>query len=92
MLTLRSLITDLLHCGSIFPFKRRIDINKIDTRTQEVRAGPAFFPIRKPFQVVAEIEAIHSVEMFTVRSAIAPVASGSPRLEQFGFVFREPAG
>jgi hypothetical protein len=34
--------------------KRRIEIDKIDTRVGK------FFPIRKPFEVVAEIQPIHS--------------------------------
>ena len=38
--------------------KRRIEIDKIDTRIGK------FFPIRKPFQIVAEIQAIHR---FTLR-------------------------
>jgi hypothetical protein len=58
----------------------------MDTRIQEL------FRVPQPSEIIAEIEPIHSVEMFTVRSTIAPVASGSPRLEQFGFVFRGPAG
>src|SRR5439155_20188321 len=33
--------------------KRRIEIDKIDTRVGK------FFPIREPFQVVAEIQPIH---------------------------------
>src|SRR5947209_7937618 len=49
--------------------KRRIEINKIDTRIGK------FLPIRKPFQIVAEIQAVHSVEMFIARSAVAPLAS-----------------
>jgi len=92
MLTLRSLITDLLHCGSIFPFKRRIEISKIGACIGKVRAALARFPIGEPFQIVAKIEPIHSVKMFTVRSTIAPLASRGTRLKQFGFVFREPAG
>src|SRR6266496_4673733 len=34
--------------------KRRIEINKIDTSVGK------FFPIRKPFQIIAEIQPIHS--------------------------------
>ena len=34
--------------------KRRIEINKIDTSIGK------FFPIRKPFEIVAEIQPIHS--------------------------------
>ena len=33
--------------------KRRIEIDKIDTRVGK------FIPIRKPFQIIAEIEAVH---------------------------------
>ena len=38
--------------------KRRIEINQIDARVGK------FFPIRKPFQIVAEIQPIHR---FTLR-------------------------
>src|SRR5438552_19206967 len=34
--------------------KRRVEINQIDDRIGK------FFPIRKPFQIIAEIEPIHS--------------------------------
>src|SRR5213083_2631126 len=34
--------------------KRRIEIDKIDAR------GGKFFPIRKPFQIVAKVQTIHS--------------------------------
>jgi len=33
--------------------KRRIEIDKIDARVRK------FFPIRKPFEIVAEIKAVH---------------------------------
>src|SRR5947209_1980776 len=45
--------------------KRRIEIDKIDTRIGK------FFPIRKPFQVIAEVQPIHSekcLEIARVRS------------------------
>ena len=34
--------------------KRRIEIDKINARVRK------FFPIRKPFQIVAEVQAVHS--------------------------------
>ena len=33
--------------------KRRIEIDKIDARLRK------FFPIRKPFQIIAEVQSIH---------------------------------
>src|SRR2546426_11797563 len=38
--------------------KRRIEINKIDIRIRK------FLPIRKPFQIIAEIEAVHRFTLF----------------------------
>ena len=62
------------------PIKRRIEINQIDARVGK------FLSIRKPFQIVAEIQAVHSVEMFIARSAVAPLASRGTRLERFRLV------
>src|SRR2546430_7305306 len=39
--------------------KRRIEIDKIDARVGK------FLPIRKPFQIVAKIEAVYCLTMFT---------------------------
>ena len=48
--------------------KGRIEINKIDTRIRKLA------PIAQPFQIVAEIEAVHAI-MFIVTSSGALVAS-----------------
>ena len=53
--------------------KRRIEINEIDTRIGKVRAGLAYFPIGKPFQIVAKVEAVHAI-MFIVKSSGALLA------------------
>ncbi len=48
--------------------KRRIEINKIDTRIGELA------PVAQPLQIVAEIQAVHAI-MFIVTSSGALVAS-----------------
>lgn len=48
--------------------KRRIEINKIDTCIGKL------FPIGKPFQIIAVIQAVHAI-MFFVTSSGAPVAT-----------------
>jgi len=40
--------------------ERRIEIDKIDARVGK------FFPVGKPFQIVAEIEAVHPVTFYQI--------------------------
>src|SRR5437870_5111158 len=49
--------------------KWRIEIDKIDTCVGKL------FRVPQPLQIVAEIQPIHSVEMFIAKSASAPLAS-----------------
>ena len=53
--------------------KRRIEIDEIDTRVGK------FFPIRKPFQIVAKIEPIHSGKHPEIDSFISRFSRRYPR-------------
>ena len=52
----------------MFDVRWRIEINKIDTGIRELA------PVAQPFQIVAEIEPVHTV-MFIARSTTVPLAS-----------------